>query len=123
MRIVKFVSHRGMGQVCDTAGLLFDVNLCVPVHSMALKLCYLGNVSVTKVLRSNNVVEFSCPCPVPGRVGLGFVYLLYDGSTQRLTKSGLMEKPGTEPATPGLQGVDLSPAPRPLLKTFCGFSG
>ena len=42
-------------QVCDTAVLLFDVNLCVLVHSINLR-----NVSVTKTLRSNNVVEFKC---------------------------------------------------------------
>ena len=33
--------------------------------------------------------------------------LLYDGSTGRLTESGFMEKPGIEPATPGLQGIAL----------------
>ena len=33
--------------------------------------------------------------------------LLYDGSTQRLSESGFMEKPGIEPATPGLQGKAL----------------
>ena len=35
------------------------------------------------------------------------VCLLYDGSTQTLTESGFMEKPGIEPATPGLQGIAL----------------
>ena len=65
MCVMNFVSHRGMAfiligrssiqQVC-----FFDVNLCVPVHSMAEKLCYLRSVSETKTLRSNNVVEFSC---------------------------------------------------------------
>ena len=45
--------------------------------------------------------------------GLWFVCLLYDGSTRRLTESGFMwfygfmEKPGIEPATPGLQGIAL----------------
>ena len=29
------------------------------------------------------------------------------GNTQRLTESGFMEKPGIEPATPGLQGIAL----------------
>ena len=39
--------------------------------------------------------------------------LFYDGSTRRLTESGFMwfygfmEKPGIEPATPGLQGIAL----------------
>ena len=39
--------------------------------------------------------------------------LLYDGSTRRITESGFMwfhgfmEKPGIEPATPGLQGIAL----------------
>ena len=28
-----------------------------------------------------------------------------------LTESGFMEKPGIEPATPGLQGIGLSPTP------------
>ena len=41
--------------------------------------------------------------------------LLYDGSTRRLTESGFMEKPGNEPATPGLQGIALMTTPR-LLK-------
>ena len=34
-----------------------------------------------------------------------FFLILYDGSTQRLTESGFMEKSGIEPATPGLQGI------------------
>ena len=35
-----------------------------------------------------------------------------------------MEKPGFEPATPGLQDIGLSPTPRRLLTSlhfFCGF--
>ena len=35
---------------------------------------------------------------------LWFACVLYDGSTRSLTESGFMEKPGIEPATPGLQG-------------------
>ena len=35
------------------------------------------------------------------------VFLLYDGSTRRLTESDFMEKPGIEPATTGLQGIAL----------------
>ena len=31
----------------------------------------------------------------------------YDGNSRRLTESGFMEKPGIEPATPGLQGIAL----------------
>ena len=51
-------------------------------------------------------------CGFPGykpvrRVGLRFVCWFYDGNTQRLTESGFMEKPGIEPATPGLQGIAL----------------
>ena len=42
--------------------------------------------------------------------------LLYDGSTQRLTKSSFMEKPGIKHATAGLQGIGVSPSPRRLLK-------
>ena len=38
------------------------------------------------------------------------VFLLYDGSTRRLTESDFMEKLGIEPATPGLQDIGLSPA-------------
>ena len=50
------------------------------------------------------------------RVGLRFVcWFLYDGNTQRLTESGFMEKPGIEPATPGLKDIGLSPTPRRLL--------
>ena len=51
-------------------------------------------------------------CGFPGYkqfrwVGLRFVCWFHDGNTQRLTKSGFMEKPGIEPATPGLQGIAL----------------
>ena len=42
-------------------------------------------------------------------VGLRYVCWFHDGNTQRLTKSGFMEKPGIEPATPGLQGIALIP--------------
>ena len=49
------------------------------------------------------------------RVGLRFVCWFYDGNTQKLTESGFMEKPGIEPATPGLQDIGLSPTPRRLL--------
>ena len=41
------------------------------------------------------------------RVGLRFVCWFYYGNTQRLTESCFMEKPGIEPATPGLQGIAL----------------
>ena len=41
------------------------------------------------------------------RVGLRYVCWFHDGNTQRLTESGFMEKPGIEPATPGLQGIEL----------------
>ena len=41
------------------------------------------------------------------RVGLRFVCWFCYGNTQRLTKSGFMEKPGIEPATLGLQGIAL----------------
>ena len=51
------------------------------------------------------------------RVGLRFVCWFYVGNTQRLTESGFMEKPGIEPATPGLQDIGLSPTPRRLLRT------
>ena len=37
----------------------------------------------------------------------------YDGNTQTLTEIGFMEKPGIEPASPGLQGKE----------SFCGFPG
>ena len=47
------------------------------------------------------------------QVDLRFVCWFHDGDTQRLSKSGFMEKPGIEPAIPGLQGK----------KTFCCFPG
>ena len=50
-----------------------------------------------------------------GREGLWFVCVFHDGSTRRLTESGFMEKHGIEHATPGLQGIGLSPTPRPLV--------
>ena len=34
------------------------------------------------------------------------------GTPQGSTESGFMEKPGMEPATPGLQDIGLSPTPR-----------
>ena len=49
------------------------------------------------------------------RVGLTFVCWFYDGHTQRLTKNGYMEKQRIEPASPGLQGLGLSPTPQRLL--------
>ena len=49
----------------------------------------------------------------------------YVGNTQRLTESGFMEKPGIEPATPGLQGIALihytTAAYRPINKLMLPF--
>ena len=56
-------------------------------------------------------------CGFPGGIkqfrwlSLRFVCWFYDGNTKRLTKSGLMEKQGIKPATPGLQDIGLSPTP------------
>ena len=36
------------------------------------------------------------------------------GTPEGSTESGFMEKPGIEPATPGLQDIGLSPTPRRL---------
>ena len=36
------------------------------------------------------------------------------GTPEGLTESGFMEKPGIEPATPGLQDISLSPTPQRL---------
>ena len=52
-----------------------------------------------------------------GRV-YDFVCLLYDGSTRRLTESGFMEKPGIEPATPGLHGIALIHYTKKLFVAF-----
>ena len=43
--------------------------------------------------------------------------VFYDGSTEDSTESVFFfkEKPGIEPATPGLQGIGLSPTPPQLL--------
>ena len=57
------------------------------------------------------------------RVGLRLVCWFYDGNSQRLTKSGFMEKSGIEPATSGLQDIGLSPTLRRLLKLFAAFLG
>ena len=49
---------------------------------------------------------------------------LINGNTHRLTESGFMEKPGIEPATPGLQGIALihyTTGASQGKKTFCGF--
>ena len=48
-------------------------------------------------------------------VGLRFVCWFYVRNTQRLTESGFIEKPGIDPATPGLHDIGLSPTPRQLL--------
>ena len=59
------------------------------------------------------------------RVGLRYVCWFHDGNTQRLTDSGFMEKPGIEPATPGLQGIALihytTAASQYTTELFCGF--
>ena len=48
-----------------------------------------------------------------GRVYDLCVYYM-TGTPEGSTKSGFMEKPGIEPATPGLQDIGLSPIPRRL---------
>ena len=47
----------------------------------------------------------------------GFMICVYflTGTTEGTTESGFMEKPGIEPATPGLQYIGLSPTPRRFL--------
>ena len=60
------------------------------------------------------------------RVGLRFVCWFYDGNSHKLTEKGFMEKPGIEPATPGLQDIGLPPTPRWLprhKKKFVAFLG
>ena len=53
--------------------------------------------------------------------------LLYDGSTRRLTESGFMwfygfmEKPGIEPATPGLQGIVFVPRREWIVSLFSDY--
>ena len=50
------------------------------------------------------------------------------GTPEGSTESGFMEKPGIEPATPGLQGIALihyttgASLHKKKKKTFCGFS-
>ena len=46
-----------------------------------------------------------------GRVYDLCVYYM-TGTPEGSTESGFMEKPGIEPATPGLQGIGLSSTPR-----------
>ena len=48
-----------------------------------------------------------------GRVYDLCVYYM-TGTPEGSTESGFMEKPGIEPATPGLQDIGLSPKPRRL---------
>ena len=43
------------------------------------------------------------------------------GTPEGSTESGFMEKPGIEPATPGLQGIALIHYTTGKKKTFCGF--
>ena len=40
------------------------------------------------------------------------------GTPEGSPESGFMEKPGIEPATPGLQDIGLSPTPRRLHDSF-----
>ena len=51
------------------------------------------------------------------------VCVFYAGNTERLTESDFKEKLGIEPATPGLQGIGLSPTPeRKLLAALRGIN-
>ena len=56
--------------------------------------------------------------PVPPR-WFKIVCWFYVGNTQRLTESGFMEKPGIEPATPGLQDIGLSLHHGGILYCYC----
>ena len=47
------------------------------------------------------------------RYWAGRVYFM-TGTPESSTESCFMEKPGVEPATPGLQDIGLSPTPRRL---------
>ena len=65
MCVMNFVSYRGIAFILIGSSAIqqvcfFDVNLCVPVHLLALKLIYIRNVTVAKTLRGNSVVEFRC---------------------------------------------------------------
>ena len=52
-------------------------------------------------------------------VGVWFVCVFFlTGAPEGSTERSFMEKPRIEPATPGLQGIDLSPTPRRLLRFF-----
>ena len=57
------------------------------------------------------------------------VFINMTGTPEGSTESGFMEKPGIEPATPGLQGIALIHYTTGGLlklygsKTFCGFPG
>ena len=42
----------------------------------------------------------------------GLCVYFMTGTPEGSTESGFMEKPGIEPATPGLQHIGLSPTPR-----------
>ena len=50
-----------------------------------------------------------------GRVYYLCVYFM-TGTPEGSTESGFMEKPGIEPATPGLQDIGISPTPRRRLR-------
>ena len=54
-------------------------------------------------------------------VGLRFVFWFYVGNTQRLTKSGFMEKLGIEPAAPGASfgGYPMNKPVRPGWLKIC----
>ena len=56
-----------------------------------------------------------------GRVYDLCVYYM-TGTPEGSTESGFMEKPGIEPATPGLQGIALIHYTAGASPSFCGFS-
>ena len=56
-----------------------------------------------------------------GRVYDLCVYYM-TGTPEGSTESGFMEKPGIEPATPGLKDIGLSPTPRRLYTFLWTYS-
>ena len=103
-------------------------------------LCILTYFDSRPTICMKNNCLWPCSLAVPVLVGwiYGFVVLCPgtpEGSTgscsgfkasqktgqQLKVSSDRLEKLGIEPATPGLQDIGLSPTPRRLKTTFCGF--
>ena len=85
-----------------TQKLVFTVQMCRLAYKYVLR----HNVKILLSIKKIFVVAFPWVETSTGREGVWFVYYM-TGTPEGSTESGFMEKPGIEPATPGLQGIAL----------------